>query len=332
MSDAARRIAIVGGGLSGLVAAWLLQQQGLGAGVVALEARASLGGRILSVNASGDTANPGPANDRIDLGPTWFWPAMQPQLSGLIDDLGLQRFAQFETGDMLIERSAHQTPTRMAAFASAPPSMRLLGGMGSLIDALAQRLDGVRVETGQTVRRLTMADDAVQLQAEAADGTPTKWTADHVLLALPPRLALASIDISPPLPEPLAQPWRATDTWMAPHAKYVAVYDQPFWRTAGLSGSARSQQGPMVEIHDASMPGGSAALFGFIGVPARVRQDTSDELLRAHCRAQLARLFGPQAVALRHEVLKDWAADTLTATAADLQAGGDHPHPPPRAG
>jgi monoamine oxidase len=169
----------------------------------------------------------------------------------------------------------------------------------------------------------------VQLEAAASDGTSTTWTAEHVLLALPPRLALQTIDLSPPLPERMARRWTATDTWMAPHAKYVAVYDQPFWRLSGLSGGARSHQGPMVEIHDASMPGGSAALFGFIGVPARVRQGVGDDVMRDHCRAQLVRVFGPEAAAPRHEVLKDWAADALTATAADLLAGADHPHPPP---
>jgi monoamine oxidase len=329
MSAAAARIAIVGGGLGGLVAALLLQQQGLGADVVLLEARPGLGGRILSVDATDDPQVRNASLDRIDLGPTWFWPAMQPQLSRLIDDLGLQRFAQFETGDMLVERSAHQPPTRMAGYASAPPSMRLIGGMGALIDALAGQLKGVRVRTGQTVRRLLVADGAVQLEAAASDGTSTTWTAEHVLLALPPRLALQTIDLSPPLPERMARRWTATDTWMAPHAKYVAVYDQPFWRLSGLSGGARSHQGPMVEIHDASMPGGSAALFGFIGVPARVRQGVGDDVMRDHCRAQLVRVFGPEAAAPRHEVLKDWAADALTATAADLLAGADHPHPPP---
>jgi monoamine oxidase len=331
MSATAARIAIVGGGLSGLVAAQLLQQQGFGADVVLLEARASLGGRILSVDVASDAADQGPRNDRVDLGPTWFWPAIQPQLSRLIDNLGLQRFAQFEAGDMLVERSAHQVPTRIASYASAPPSMRLVGGMGALIDALAGRLDGVRVQTGQTVLRLQVADGAVRLDAAATDGTSTSWTTEHVLLALPPRLAMQTIEISPPPPEPLARRWRATDTWMAPHAKYVAVYGEPFWRASGLSGGARSHQGPMVEIHDASMPGGSAALFGFIGVPAQVRQGISDAVMRAHCRAQLVRLFGPEAAAPRHDVLKDWAADALTATAADLQAGGDHPHPPPTA-
>ena len=63
---------------------------------------------------------------------------------------------------------------------------------------------------------------------------------------------------------------------MAPHAKYVAVFDTPFWREAGLSGAGRSGRGPMTEIHDASLPGQAAALFGFLGVPPDVRKSAGD--------------------------------------------------------
>ncbi|MDE2121529.1 MAG: FAD-dependent oxidoreductase, partial [Betaproteobacteria bacterium] len=114
----------------------------------------------------------------------------------------------------------------------------------------------------------------------------------------------------------------------APHAKYFAVYEQAFWREQGLSGEARSARGPLVEIHDASMPGGAAALFGFVGVPARVRNGVPQDVLRTHCRAQLARLFGPRAATPAAEFLKDWAGDPRTATAADLEASGQHAQAP----
>ncbi len=40
--------------------------------------------------------------DRVDLGPTWFWPAFQPQLDRLVHELGLERFAQHEEGDLVV--------------------------------------------------------------------------------------------------------------------------------------------------------------------------------------------------------------------------------------
>jgi monoamine oxidase len=318
------RIAIVGGGFAGLVAAWRLQQHRVH-DVVLFEARATVGGRILSVDATGspvDAAQAAP--DRFDLGPSWFWPELQPQLDQLVAALGLQRFAQFEDGDLLVERSAQQPPQRLRGPTSEPPSMRLAGGTGALVAALHARLAPASVRTGHTVRTLCGEAGHVALTVDDAAGPTTTWQVGQVLLALPPRLAATRLQFEPPLPPALARRWQGTPTWMAPHAKYVAVYDTPFWREHGLCGGARSGVGPMGEIHDVSMPGGHAALFGFLGVPAHVRSRVTDAELRTHCRAQLVRLFGARAGAPVADVLKDWAADPLTATDDDQDAAGQH--------
>ena len=321
------RIAIVGGGLSGLVAAWLLQRQGVRDWLV-LEARDVLGGRIASFDAPDDASSSAQNLDRFDLGPTWFWPDYQPELGQLIAALGLDSFAQHEAGDMMVERSAGEAPERLRGYANVPTSMRLLGGMGALIDALRRELPAERILTGQAVRRLRRLNRGLELDSEDAHGQATTWQADQVLLALPPRLVASNLSFSPPLPQALSAEWRDTATWMAPQAKYIAVYERPFWREQGLSGEARSLLGPLGEIHDASMPGGRAALFGFFGVPASVRQRASDDVLRQHCRAQFARLFGPPAAMPVADTLKDWALDPFTATADDLQGGGEHPRAP----
>lgn len=320
-------IAIVGAGLSGLVAAWLLQRRGERDWLM-LEARDVLGGRIASFDAPADAASTLNNLNRFDLGPTWFWPDYQRELGQLIDALGLESFAQHEAGDMVVERSAGQAPERMRGFANVPTSMRLQGGMGALIDALRRDLPAERIVTGQAVRRLRRLDQGIELGSENAAGQATTWQAEQVLLALPPRLIASGLSFSPPLPQALAAEWRDTATWMAPHAKYVAVYEKPFWREHGLSGEARSLLGPLGEIHDASMPGGRAALFGFFAVPAQVRQRASDDVLRQHCRAQFARLFGPQAATPVADTIKDWALDPFTATADDWQGAGQHPQAP----
>ena len=336
-------IAIVGGGLSGLYAAFLLEQRGID--YILLEARDRLGGRIAVAPSPSNKASVEKASiemssksqssdneklyDGFDLGPSWFWPDYQPQLSHLIDALNLPRFAQFEDGDMMVERAANDLPIRSQGYQSSPPSMRLVGGMASLIDALYARLNPTRIITGQIVKRVIKTEHCINIESESSSeqitaGQINTYQAQHVLLALPPRLAASNIKFEPALPQDLVAEWQETATWMAPHAKYVAVYDSPFWRNQGLSGSARSAVGPLTEIHDASLVEGEGALFGFFGVPAHVRRSVSETELKAHCRAQLVRLFGAQAETPTAEYLKDWAQDPLTAIPADASGTGQH--------
>ncbi|MGE6245727.1 flavin monoamine oxidase family protein [Psychrobacter proteolyticus] len=327
-------VVIVGGGLSGLYAAFLLEQKGIAYRL--LEARDTLGGRIAVAKYSdAHAANNNTDIDQaessaaFDLGPSWFWPDYQTQLSTLIESLNLSRFAQFEEGDMMVERAANQPPVRMQGYKSAPPSVRLVGGMAALIEALYARLEASCIMTSQTVRQLTKDTQHIEVQSEDSSGHVITFRAQHVLLALPPRLVEGRIAFQPALPQELSGQWRETATWMAPHAKYVAVYESPFWRDAGLSGAARSAIGPLTEIHDASTLEGDGALFGFFGVPAQVRQSVSNTVLKEHCRAQLVRLFGAQASTPTAEYLKDWAQDLLTAMPADASGNGQHAVAPP---
>lgn len=326
----AHRIVIVGGGLAGLYAAWLLERAGVH-DYLLIEARAAPGGRIASLclPAPGADTAQAPASGTahcFDLGPAWYWPPLQGQLDALVRELGLETFPQHDAGDMVFERAAGEAPRRMPGYVSEPPSMRLLGGMGALVGALRRDIPPANIVTGQAVTRLQCGEGGVVVETQEAS-----CRAERVLLAVPPRLAAARIAFSPTLPEALARSWSATATWMAPHAKYLAVYDAPFWREHGLSGEARSAPGPLGEIHDASLPGGEAALFGFFALPAQVRRSVPEATLRTLCRAQLARLFGARAATPTRDVIKDWAQEPWTATAADLVTTAGHGAAPPTA-
>ncbi|MGE8064574.1 flavin monoamine oxidase family protein [Pseudomonas sp. NPDC089569] len=321
------QIAIIGAGLSGLFAAYMLQKRGV-MDYVILEARDAPGGRIVSApllcetpDTSCEQSN---ITDRFDLGPSWFWPGYQRQLDQLVEELGLRRFEQYETGEMLVERSADSAVMRMRGYVNSPPSMRLVGGMGALTDSLYAHLDPKRVLTGQVVRYVCRKAQSVEVQSTDSKGQVSTWSVEKVFLAMPPRLVHASIEFSPALPSKLSQSWKATATWMAPHAKYFAIFDKPFWREQGLSGEGRSSVGPLVEIHDATTAHGSAALFGFVGIPATLRRALPESDLRALCRAQLVRMFGSQARRPKAELLKDWAAQPFTAIEADLKGANHH--------
>ena len=120
-------VAIIGGGLSGLYAAYLLEKKGID--YVLLEARSTLGGRIVTAKLPQDNKT----IDCFDLGPSWFWPEYQQQLAQLIGELQLESIAQFEDGDMMVERSPNEAAVRTLGYKSSPPFMRLKGGM-AIID------------------------------------------------------------------------------------------------------------------------------------------------------------------------------------------------------
>lgn len=302
------QVVIVGAGLSGLYAARLLAEAGVD--FIVLEARERVGGRILSADA-------------FDLGPSWFWPDFQPRMKRLVEQLGLRTFAQPVEGAMLVERFRLEPPQRLAGYESGNESMRIVGGTGALIEALTTPLSASQLRLGQRVVSVQQVDGGVRLLSESTHGQTTALHSAHVIFAMPPRVIAQTVCFEPPL-NPLDQlRWANTPTWMAPHAKYIAVYDEAFWRDDDLSGMAQSMVGPLVEIHDASGEAGRAALFGFIGIAAVSRRNLGEVALMQQCRTQLIRLFGAQAATPHAEFFKDWAADKLTATDAD-QVSGAH--------
>lgn len=312
-------VAIIGGGLAGLQAARALSRAGIDCRLI--EARPRLGGRILTVDATGM-----PAEDGFDLGPSWFWPAMQPALAALVSELDLPAFPQNSDGDVIFHRMSRETPQRYRGLRQDPQSWRFVGGTAALIRALARDIDPKRVRLGARVTAIALDAEGVTITLAEAGEAVTTLRAEHVIAALPPRLLATTIAWSPSHAPATAHHWHETPTWMAPHAKFFAVYDRAFWRDAGLSGTAQSMVGPLVEIHDATTAAGVPALFGFLGVSADQRARLGDAALSRACIEQLAQLFGPLASQPEATLLKDWAADSLTATDDDRVAGG-HPVP-----
>jgi monoamine oxidase len=204
--------------------------------------------------------------------------------------------------------------------------MRVVGGTACLTDSLLARLATTQVRLDTRACALQAGPEGpvgVAFDAGADSGT---LAASAVILALPPRLLASTLRWSPALPVDLSQRWAAAPTWMAGQAKFLAVYAAPFWRAAGLSGSAVSQAGPLAEVHDASgADGEAAALFGFVGVPAPWRRRMGRQALVDAALAQLGRLFGAEALTPQTVHLQDWADAPETATNADALAASTHP-------
>lgn len=313
-------IIIIGAGLSGLRTASLLVSQGVPCRV--LEARERIGGRVLTKEA-GDNLEIG----TFDLGPTWFWPQHEPAISTLVNDLGLTSFIQHTEGAILLEQSQNSPVQRHFLPEGAnPQSARLVGGIKSLIDAIHATLPTDIVELDTRVKAIQMDEKGKMTINAFANGKETNINASSIILALPPRIAAHNIAFSPELPDKLMTSLMDKPTWMAGQAKAVAIYESPFWREDGLSGQAMSWAGPLQEIHDASPETGYGALFGFFGIPAKLRRQLEEENVRNHVISQLTHLFGSSAekpISLLH---KDWAIDSDTAVRADTEPLGEFPN------
>lgn len=312
-------IVIVGAGLSGIRAASLLTAHGIQCRV--LEARDRTGGRVLSTSAPNS-----PNLGKFDLGPTWFWPQYERTISNLVKELNLETFAQYTKGAMLAERSQNVPPERyVLPENSNARSIRFRGGVQSLIDAIADTIPSGSVELDTRVTAIRQDETgAITVEADFA-GTRKKIPASAVILALPPRMVVRHIEFTPSLPPSLLTDLVIKPTWMAGHAKVVAIYERPFWRELGLSGFVTSLVGPLQEIHDASPETGSGALFGFLGIRAKVRQGLGkDEILKLVID-QLIRLLGSEAQNASAILYKDWAKDSETAVEEDLVPLRDFP-------
>jgi monoamine oxidase len=199
-------------------------------------------------------------------------------------------------------------------------SLRVAGGMRALIDGLAHDLLAQNILTGRAVTALSYSAGGVI--AKHADGA---IAARQVVLAVPPRVAAQTIRFAPELGDRAMDAARAIPTWMAGQAKIIAVYDAPHWRRAGLSGDDMSQQGPMVEIHDASpIDGGPYALFGFVGVPPDIRAHHHDQVI-ALALKQLQAMFGPDMAHPLSIRMMDWAQVPQVAALLDQAPSGHHP-------
>lgn len=290
-------VAVVGAGIAGLTAARALA--GAGLSVRVHEARDRVGGRLLSITDDGCT---------VDLGATWFWPN-EPMVQELVDELGVRIFPQELAGDAMFEADLRGA-RRIEGNPVDTVSARFADGAQALALHLAERLPAGALLLRDPVTRVLVDDGVVAV--EAASGVTT---ARHVVVAIPPALAVEAITFSPDLPADVQSLAESTAVWMGGVVKAVAVFDRALWREVGLAGAAISYQGPFGEVHDHSGPGGSpAALFGFAA--AAPFDGASPEQIGAAFAQQLARVFGAAAAGPRHVHVTDWSAERYTSPRA----------------
>ncbi|MBA6302601.1 FAD-dependent oxidoreductase [Colwellia sp. MB02u-14] len=314
-----KRVIIVGGGLAGLYTAFQLEK--LNIPYLLIEAKDIFGGRIYS-------EQPEVNDDKTlwhDLGPTWIFPHHH-RMKILVANLDQQLFQQHIEGAVVYQENVN-TQLQIIENGQGQLLHRLTGGLYKLILALQAKLSIYNYQLGSSVNNVEKINDIWQVTVKNRKDTSTVvHQADHLILALPPRIICRYLTPENWASKRLTQALVSVPTWMAGQAKFVATYQKPFWRNKGLAGQAFSRTGPMVEIHDASAKNQQGfALFGFIGLSPQAIKSISTEQLKALCIEQLRLLFGDEAQQYDQCYLKSWGNDDYVAIEQDRTDPPAHP-------
>ena len=182
---------------------------------------------------------------------------------------------------------------------------RFVGGSQTIALEMADQL-GPRVLLGSPVRSIVQGRGGVTVHSDRAS-----FHGKRAIVAVPPTLA-ARILYDPILPFDRDQLTKRYGQGTL--TKAAAVYDRPFWRDAGLNGSALDLSGPVNFTYDDSPPDGRPGIvFGFIGGDkARSYNRMSPASRRTAVLDQFATFFGSRARKPRAFLETSWAGEQWT--------------------
>ncbi|MCL6439341.1 MAG: FAD-dependent oxidoreductase [Rubrobacteraceae bacterium] len=179
------------------------------------------------------------------------------------------------------------------------------GGAQRLCDLMAGEV-GESLLLGAPVRTIRRHGGELLVGSGAGE-----LEAQSVIVAVPPAMALG-IDYDPPLDPALSGLFRRMP--MGEVIKCHVVYEEPFWRGAGLSGRAESDEGPCKIVVDSTLPDERAGvLTGFmLGDDARFWGRRSQAERRDGVLRLIGRLFGERAFRPLDYVEVNWAEERWT--------------------
>jgi monoamine oxidase len=182
---------------------------------------------------------------------------------------------------------------------------RFAGGAQLLALKIARRL-GRRVMLRTPVERIVQQTAGVTVHTRGLE-----VHAKRAIVAIPPTLA-GRIEYDPKLPAE-----RDQLTQRLPQGtlvKVTAVYNRPFWRDAGLNGTAVSYTGPAnVTFDDSPQDGSKGVIFGFVGGDeARRFMRRSKARRRAAVLANFRTYFGPDAAQPSSYFETNWTREEWT--------------------
>lgn len=199
---------------------------------------------------------------------------------------------------------------------------RVVGGLQRVPLALAERL-GDDVHLGQPVRSLRWSEGSGVGGEVIAVTDGMRVHARFAVVAVPPPL-ISRISFDPPLPRRQQQLHQHLSMGFV--IKVHAVYETPFWRAAGLSGTAFSPYQIVHESYDNTNFGDSrGTLVGFVSDQVADTMFALDpDERRERILGSLSRYYGEQALTPVVYYESDWGTEEWTrgAYAASFDKGG----------
>ncbi|MBU6365639.1 MAG: FAD-dependent oxidoreductase [Gemmatimonadetes bacterium] len=201
----------------------------------------------------------------------------------------------------------HQLRSVGGVDATRETEQAFLPGGAAGLTAYLQRQVGDALVLNARVTRVARVPDGVAIESTAGS-----VRARRVIVAVPPQL-YGDIGVLPLLPAS----WRPALAGIRPGAaiKTVLVYERPWWRAAGLSGTVDSPAHPFHSVVDGSPPDGSAGvlvLFTTGRAARRLSGATTEEVRVGHDGQWIRRVFGRSHPIPVAGCSVDWNADALS--------------------
>ncbi|ASN18313.1 putrescine oxidase [Arthrobacter sp. YN] len=196
---------------------------------------------------------------------------------------------------------------------------RVIGGMQQVSLLQAAEL-GDDVVLNSPVRTIKWDDNKVTVVSEQAT-----VNARYVIMAVPPNL-YSRVSFEPPLPRRQHQMHQHQSLGLV--IKVHAVYDTPFWREEGLSGTGFSAGALVQEVYDNTNHGDTrGTLVGFVSdEKADAVFELSAEDRKKAILESIAGFLGDKALAPEVYYESDWGSEEWTrgAYASSYDLGGLH--------
>jgi monoamine oxidase len=235
---------------------------------------------------------------------------LPPRVADLFE-VGVQAVFAASTAQLSLLHAAHYVHSaggwsKLTDSEGGAQQDRIEGGVQPVAERLAGLLPEGALRLSSPVGRIAQDDRGVVVDA---GGTPVG--AERAVVALPPTLA-GRIDYEPPLPAQRDQLVQHMPQGSV--IKFHVLYDTPWWRAEGLSGTVLCPGEPIGVTFDCTPPAGTPGLItGFFEGPAAVaagRRTTEER--RDTVVDVLARTLGERARDVLGYIDRDWSAEPFT--------------------